>query len=458
MGRRLEHQNITEGVIWKQLLMFFFPILLGTIFQQLYNTVDTIIVGRAVGTQALAAVGATAALVSLINGFFIGLGAGATVLLAQFYGAGDKKGACEALHTGLVLSVILGTTALILGVFGGPWVLRQMGTPENCLADASKYVRIYFGGAVVSMVYNMGAGILRAMGDSRRPLIYLTAACISNIVLDLLFVVVLGMGVAGASLATVLSQGVSAALVLRALARLPEELRLKRCRLRLDPVLMKRILMIGVPTGLQLITFDFANVLIQSCINSFGDVTVAAWTTYFKTDAITWQISGAFGVAITTFVGQNFGAQKYDRVRRSVWTCMGLSIAIVGGFSAVIVVFREMLMGIYTTDLEVIRVASNMIAWVVPFNVIFMPVEVFAGTMRGTGYSVMPTVITCSCACVFRILWIYLVVGRWHSLFLLCMAYPISWVLSATVFFVAYLRGTWLHKRIAQLGMEPERR
>ena len=456
MSQKPALTQITEGVIWKQLLQFFFPILLGTFFQQMYNTVDTIIVGRAVGTQALAAVGATAALINLINGFFIGLSTGATVLLSQSYGARNRQGVHDALHTGIALSIVLGVLTALMGILAGPTILQLMGTPENCMADAKQYVQIYFCGAVASMIYNMGSGILRAMGDSRRPLIFLIAACFVNILADLLCVVVLGMGVAGAAVATVASQVVSAALVLLLLRKQPEEIRLRWKSLRIHGSLLRRILLVGVPAGLQFITFDLANVLIQSGINSFGDVTVAAWTAYIKTDALTWQISGAFGVSITTFVGQNFGAQKYDRIRKGVWVCMGMSVSLIAALSILVLTFRSFILGIYTTDPEVIQVGASVMLWIVPFNAVFMPVEVFAGTMRGTGYSVMPTVITCTCVCVFRVLWILILVSRWHTIFMLALAYPLSWVLCAAVFTIAYFRGTWLRKRIAVHGMDPE--
>ncbi len=456
MERKRLNSQITEGVIWKQLLIFFFPILLGTFFQQLYNTVDTIVVGYFVGTQALAAVGSTAALINLINGFFIGLSTGATVLLSQFYGAGDRRGIEDAIHTGMTLSLILGVLTSLLGVFAGPELLQWMQIPENCMDDALLYFRLYFTGAVASMVYNMGAGILRAMGDSRRPLLFLGAACVVNILLDLVCVVWLDMGVAGAALATVGSQVVSAVLVLLVLRRLPGEEGLDFRKLGIRGNLLKRILYVGVPAGLQFITFDLANVLIQSTINSFGDITIAAWTAYIKTDALTWQISGAFGVSITTFVGQNFGAQKYSRIRRGVWTCMGMSIALVGALSAVMVLGRHWILSIYTPDAEVIRMGAYIMLWTVPFNAIFMPVEVFAGTMRGTGYSVMPTVITCVCVCLFRVIWVLTAVAKWHRVEMLAVAYPISWVLASVVFYIAYLRGNWLKKRIAVCGMEPE--
>ena len=447
-------RGITQGVIWKQLLIFFFPILLGSFFQQMYNTVDAIIVGRAVGIQALAAVGSTSPLINLINGFFIGLSTGATVILSQYYGANDREGTSRALHTGVALSLILGLVTASVGMVFGPRILALIRTPESCREDATTYVRIYFCGAIASMVYNMGAGILRAMGDSRKPMLFLIAACFVNIAMDVFCVVVLKMGIAGAAMATVISQVISAALAVGALLKSG----LRVTKIRIHKELVRRLLYIGIPAGLQFVTFDLANLLIQSGINSFGEVAVAAWTAFGKADALTWMISGAFGVSITTFVGQNFGAQQYRRIRRSVWICMGMSVAMVGALSVLTLTFRRFLLGIYTPDADVIRVGAHVMLCIVPFNILFMPVEVFAGTMRGTGYSVLPTVITCVCVCVFRVLWIFLVVSRFHTLDMLAAAYPISWALASTVFLIAYLRGTWLRSRIRECGMESERR
>ena len=447
MAQNPSARNITEGVIWKQLLSFFFPILLGTFFQQMYNTVDTIIVGRFVGTQALASVGSTGALISLLNGFFIGLSSGATVLVSQFFGACDRQGIRRAIHTGIGLSLVLGISITFLGLCFGPRILTMMKTPEDCLDGAVIYARIYFSGAVASMIYNMGAGLLRAMGDSKRPMIFLVVTCFANIALDVLCVVVLKMGVAGAAVATVLSQAISAVLVVIVLLRLPEEYALRPSGIRLESDLMKRILYVGVPAGLQFVTFDLANILIQSGINSFGSATIAAFTAYGKADMITWMISGAFGVAITTFVGQNYGAQKYDRIHKSIWICLGMSVALIGSFSALEMCFRRFILGIFCTDPEVIRLGAYVMLWVVPFNAIFMPVEIFAGAMRGTGYSVVPTAITSVCVCLFRVLWLLTVVSRFHTLEMLMLCYPISWLLADAAFLVAYLRGNWLRKQ-----------
>ena len=448
-------QQITDGVIWKQLLIFFFPILMGTFFQQMYNTVDTIIVGRLVGTEALAAVGATGPLVSMVNGFFTGIGSGATVVLAQAYGAGDRKGVSDSIHTGVALSLVLGVMLTVIGVCFGGLVMGWMNTPENCMDDATTYLRIYFAGSIGTVVYNMGAGILRAMGDSKRPTFFLMVTCILNVVLDLLFVAVLHMGVAGAALATVLSQVISAVLPIVVLLRQKED-RLELKKLRIERSLLGRILRIGVPAGLQLVTFDFSNILIQSGINSFGDITMAAWTAHGKTDALVWMISGAFGVSITTFVGQNFGAQKYSRIRKGAWTCLALSVVMVGALDVILILFRTQILGIYTDNPEVIAVGSMIMLSIMPYEVLFMPIEVFAGTMRGVGNSLMPTLITGSCVCLFRVVWLMTVVNHWHTLKMLTLSYPLSWALAAAVFLAVYFKGDWLRRRIAQCGMEPE--
>lgn len=440
-------RNITEGVIWKQLLIFFFPIVLGTFFQQMYNAVDTIIVGRFVGTQALAAVGSTGALISLLNGFCIGLSSGATVLISQFFGANDHPGVNKALHTSIGLSLVLGIFISFCGLCFGPQILQMMKTPDDCLDGALVYARIFFSGAIASMVYNMGAGILRAMGDSRRPMIFLVITCFINIFLDIYFVVVLKMGIAGAAVATVLSQIISGVLVVMVLLRLPTEYTLQLSRIRIDPILLKRILSVGVPAGLQFVTFDLANLLIQSGINSFGSATMAAFTAYAKADMLTWMLSGAFGVAITTFVGQNYGAQKYDRIYQSVRICLGMGVALIGFCSTLIILFRYFILGIFSADPEVIRLGAWLMLWVVPFNVIFVPVEIFGGAMRGTGYSAVPTAITSICVCLFRVLWLFTVVRRFHTLGMLMLCYPISWALADVAFLITYRRKNWLRRQ-----------
>ena len=454
----MDNRRITEGVIWKQILLFFFPILLGSFFQQMYNTVDTVIVGRFVGTAALAAVGASGPILSLINGFFLGVSTGATVIMSQYCGACDREGISRALHTGIALALTLGILIMVLGVGMAPKILRLIGTPESCLEDASRYCRILFGGAVFSMLYNMGSGILRAMGDSRRPMIFLIVCCAVNILADLLFVWVLDLGVTGAAVATVLAQAISALLVLVTLLRQKDESKLELKKIRFHGPLLRTILQIGIPAGIQLMMFDFSNLIVQSSINSFGEAAVAAWVAYGKADGISWMISGAFGVAVTTFVGQNFGAQKYDRMRRSVWVCLGLALLLEGSFALLEFFFREPLLGLFSTDREVIAIGARMMARIVLFNVVFLPIEIFGGAMRGTGYALVPTVIMILCVCVTRVLWVTLLVSRVHTIEMLCLAYPITWSLCASLFAAVYFRGNWLRSRIAALGLEPERK
>lgn len=450
--------EITQGVIWKQLLAFFFPILLGSFFQQMYNTVDTVIVGHYVGTHALAAVGASSSIINLVGNFFIGVSTGASVILSQTCGASDERGSRDAIHTGIALAVILGAVVTVLGVVLSPQLLVLTGAPDTSIGDAITYCRIYFSGSIASLVYNMGAGLLRATGDSKRPMYFLIAACFTNIVLDLLFVVKLDMGIAGVGIATVLSQVLSAVLVMLVLMLKKSEHRLELKHIRLHRHILGRILAIGIPAGLQYVMFDLSNLIVQAGINSFGDATIAAWTAYVKSDAITWMISGAFGVSVTTFVGQNFGAQKYDRIRQCVRVAMVMSIAVVGTLSAVLILGRNVILSVITPDTEVIRIGAQMMLSIMVFNVLFMPIEIFAGTMRGTGYAVAPTAIMGTCVCFVRIVWIALLVPRYHTIGMVTVVYPISWVIASVVFAVVYLRGRWLSRRIALLGMKPEER
>ena len=440
---------ITEGVIWKQLLLFFFPIMLGMLFQQMYNIVDTVVVGQFVGTQALAAVGASAPLTRLLIGFFMGISSGATVVLSLHYGAKNERGVHDAIHTGMAVAVAGGFLATVGGIAVTPAILRLIDTPESCLADCILYTCIFFGGSIPSLVYNMGSGLLRAMGDSRRPMIFLIIGCVINIILDLFFVVVLKWGVAGAAIATVTSQCISAVMVVWVLMHLPGESRLNWAEVRFKKTLLVSILRIGLPAGMQCVMFDVSNLIIQAGINNFGDITVAAWTAIGKADAIVWLICNAFGMAITTFVGQNFGARNYQRVRQSVRICMAMCVATMGTLCALLAVFRYPVLSIFTPDAAVIETGAYIILCTSALAFAYGPVEIFSGAMRGTGYSLVPTVIIGFCACFFRVIWIAFVSNRLQTLLSLCIAYPITWTMATLVFAAVYLHGGWLKKRIA---------
>ena len=312
-----KHGNpITVGAIWKQLLFFFFPILLGTFFQQFYNTIDMVIVGRFVGKEALASVGGSAAqIVSLVVGFFTGLSAGAGVIISQHYGAGNKDRVNKSIHTAYAIAIAGSILFMIFGILLSPQLLRWMNTPEELLQESAVYLRIYFAGILFVFVYYIGSGILRALGDSKRPLYYLIICCLVNIVLDLVMVIGLHLGVAGVAIATVIAQGVSSVLVTLALMRSKEMFRLELRKIRFDVPMMKAQLYLGVPGGVQSITYNLSNIIIQTAINGYGTDATAAWAALGKLDAIIWMISGAFGVAITTFTGLNYGAGIRDRIK-----------------------------------------------------------------------------------------------------------------------------------------------
>ena len=304
--------KITEGVIWKQLLLFFFPILFGTLFQQLYNAADAVIVGRFVGKEALSAVGGgTGTVINLLVGFFVGLSSGASVVISQYYGARKAELVDYAVHTAIAFSILGGFVLMVGGILTAPAILTAMDTPEDVLAPSILYIRIYYVGTIGNLIYNVGAGILRAVGDSRRPLYFLVASCFTNILLDLLLIVCFDLGVAGAAIATICSQALSALLVILVLLHVKDMHRLELRKIRIDRKMLHRIVLIGFPAGLQSVMYSLSNIIIQAAINGLGTDTVAAWTVYGKMDALFWMTISSFGIAITTFAGQNYGYQWF---------------------------------------------------------------------------------------------------------------------------------------------------
>ena len=296
--------GIVEGVIWKELLKFFFPIMLGTLFQQLYNTVDTVVVGQFVGSAAVAAVGGSSAqILSLILGFFVGVSSGATVIVSQYFGCRDEKGVSDAVHTGLMLAIFGGAIMTVLGLVCAPTLLNWMDTPADTLEDSAMYLRIVFLSMIPSMLYNVGSSILRAVGDSKSPLIFLIVCCLLNVALDLLFVIVFKMGVAGVAIATSLAQLASGLLVCWSLMRSKECYRLELKKLRIQRQVMRDTIRIGLPTGLQSMMYTLSNMIITTAINGFGTSVAAAWVVLGKLDGMNWMIVNAFGVAVMTFAG-----------------------------------------------------------------------------------------------------------------------------------------------------------
>ena len=424
----LQINQITEGVIWKQLLIFFFPIAVGTLFQQLYNTVDAIIVGRCVGKQALASVGGSAAVLSnFVIGFFTGLSAGATVIISQHFGAKNIKQLSRGLHTAYAFSVTVSIAISVMGWLAAPALLRLLKTPSDVMPDSILYLRIYFLGIVFTLVYNMGSSIMRAIGDSRRPLLFLIICCALNIILDLFFVVGLGMGIEGAAIATVLSQAISSLLVTRALMKSYGILRLDLKSIRFHADMLKSELRIGLPGGLQSFGYSISNIIIQAVINDFGTDTASAWAAFGKMDAIFWTVCGSFGIAITTFSGQNYGARKYDRVKKSVRISLGMSLGVCGSLILFLMAFCRPLYVVFTADQNVIDIGVYMLRLITPSYIIFIFVEIFSGALRGIGDVLIPSAITLGGVLLVRLTWILLVTPRTGKLSTLMYSYPLAW-------------------------------
>lgn len=441
MKRETQLANqITEGIIWKQLLIFFFPIVFGTFFQQLYNTIDTIIVGHFIGKSALASVGGSSTqIVNLVVGFFTGLSSGASVIIAQFYGARDERSVQESLHTAYAFSILGSIAISIPGILLAPHLLRWMNTPAELVQDSALYLRIYFAGILFVFIFNVGSSILRAIGDSKHPLYYLMVCCLLNIILDILCVVWLDMGVAGAAVATFFSQAVSAVLVTRKLMVSGGILKLSLKKLRFHANVLRSLLRIGMPAGFQSIMYSLSNVIIQSALNSFGTDTVAAWSVYGKLDAVFWMISGAIGISITTFVGQNFGARKYGRVKKSVRVCLGIDALISGVLVIFFLLLRNPLFRIFTNDADVIRIGCEMMALITPCYMFFICIEVLSGALRGIGDVLIPTLITLGGVCLFRILWLFGALRIRPTVDAIILSYPVTWLTTSILFILYYL-------------------
>ena len=438
-GKVVKGNRITEGSIFGQLLLFFFPILFGTFFQQLSNTADAMVVGRFVGKQALAAVGgSTSTLINLLVGFFVGLSSGATVVISQFYGARKADKVHWAVHTSIAFSVIGGIIFMIVGLVGSPWALEAMKTPEDVMGHAVVYIRIYFLGIIVNLVYNMGAGILRAVGDSRRPLYFLIASCFTNIILDVLLVAVLGMGVAGAALATITSQLLSAVLVVLALMKTDDMYKLEWKKVRIDQRMLQRIVRIGIPAGMQSVMYNISNVIIQAGVNTLGTDNVTAWATYGKVDGLYWMMINALGISATTFVGQNFGAGRLDRVRKGAGACMVIGVVLTASVGVVLYNGGHLLVELFTTDQQVQAISMDLLHFMVPTFITYIAIEILSGTLRGVGDAWMPLIITGIGVCAVRVLWIMFVLPHYHTIIGAAFCYPLTWSLTTVAFVIYY--------------------
>lgn len=431
---------MTRGSIWLQLIQFALPMTVGLIFQQLYNTVDSIIVGQFVNKQALAAVGSTSSIINTLVGFSAGLSTGSSVIISQRYGAKDEPGLRSAVSTTLSLTFLLSVVLTLLSVFLVEPLLRMQATPEDVLPEASTYLRIYFLGLTGLLVYNMGSGILRAVGDSRRPLYFLIFSAFLNTVLDLLFVIKFDMGVAGVAYATIIAQFISALLVLLVLTleHAPYGIRWKELRLHL-PTLSK-ILSVGLPSGIQQALTSFSNVFVQSYINHFGSACMAGWSSCNKLDAFLTIPMQSIALASTTFVGQNYGANQLPRAREGVKKAQILSVGITLFLSALIMIFARPLSSLISPDADVLDYSEKFIHIMSPFYFAMCFNQTYAGALRGIGKAKAPMFIMLFSFVLFRQIYLYVVKLLGNNLNFIALAYPVGWVMCSLLLMVVYHR------------------
>lgn len=447
MEQHLDRKNLTEGVVWKKLLIFFLPIAAGTCIQQLYNAVDGLILGRFVGTTALAAVGGSSAqIINLLIGFFVAITSGASVVIAQVYGANRARDVQIAAGNAIAVFALLGLLLMGFGLVLSPAMLRLLKTPADTLEDAILYLRIYFIGVPFILVLNMESNMLRSVGDSVSPFLYMVAGCVTNVLLDSLFVLVLGWGVAGVAVATVAAQVLNMGMLTWRLMTTKESYRLSLRELRLKGVYLKNMLRLGVPAGLQSSMYAVSNMIIQVGVNSLGTVVVASWVMTGKTDGIFWAVSNALGAAITSFVGQNRGAGRDDRVKLCVKQGMILATVITLTLSGIIMLTGRPLLYILTKDQAVRDTTWLMMIYFVPYYFTWVVIEVLSGVLRGCGDAVRPVIIIGLGICLLRIVWIVTLFAQIHTLFALCLCYPVSWTLTSAAMLVYYRKGSWKNR------------
>ncbi|MBR3392496.1 MAG: MATE family efflux transporter [Firmicutes bacterium] len=448
-----ENNPILKGKIWKQILVFFFPILIGSFFQRLYNMVDTFVVGQYVGTQALAAVGTTGSVISLLVGFFVGVASGATVLISQHYGAGDQEQVDKSVHTAIALSLVSGVIIMVIGALTARPVMKAMNVPDEIIDDSVLYMRVYYLGVIRNLLYNIGTGILRAVGDSKRPLYILIVCCLVNIVLDLVFVLVFHWAVFGVALATILSQFISAVLILLILMKSKDIYRLRIRKIRFYLSELKEIIRIGLPSGMEGVLYSISNILMQASINTFSTTAIAAWSTISKVDSVMWMIMQAYGISVATFVGQNFGAHQYDRVRQGIKVGTWMNFFSILVVSGIIYAFAPVFLGIFTKDSEVIRIGSGFLRIFAPAYCAYVFINIFSASIRGCGESIQPMIITVFGICGLRILWLVVALPLHHTMNMVALSYDVSWVVTAAIFIIYYLRGHWMDRCRARQGI-----
>lgn len=437
--KRSYEMNMCEGPLFHKIILFAIPLILSGILQLLFNAADIIVVGRFSGSHSLAAVGSTSSLINLLVNLFIGVSVGANVLVGRYYGANEYKNMEESVHTAIYTAIVSGIIMIFVGVLLARPLLELMGTPQNVIELSIVYMRIYFIGMPAFMVYNFGAAILRSVGDTKRPLYFLMIAGIVNVAFNLVFVILFHMGVAGVALATIISQTISAVLILLSLMQSEGALHLDLKKLKIHKDKLIQMLKIGLPAGLQGTIFSISNVLIQSSVNSFGDTVMAGNTAANNIEGFVYTAMNAIYQTSLSFTSQNIGAKKYHRIDKILITCL-LVVSAVGlilGCGAYLL--GKPLLALYTTNEEVIRYGMLRMSIICTFYLFCGIMDVFVGSIRGLGYSIMPMLVSLSGACLFRVIWIFTIFQMDPTLQTLYISYPISWLLTLSIHFICYL-------------------
>lgn len=438
--------DMCNGPLLGKILIFSGPLILSGILQLLFNAADIVVVGRFTGSHALAAVGSTSALINLLVNLFIGLSIGTNVLVARFYGAKKEAEVSDTVHTSIMTAILGGILMIFVGVILARPLLEMMGTPDNVIAHSVLYMRIYFIGMPAFMIYNFGAAILRAIGDTQRPLYFLMVAGVINVIFNLIFVIVFHMGVAGVAAATVISQIISALLILNCLTHIEGMCRLNLKNLKIHNDKLIQMLKIGLPAGMQGVVFSISNVLIQSSVNSFGSIAMAGNTAASNIEGFVYTSMNAIYQTALSFTSQNMGAKKYNRINQILFRCLAI-VSVIGlllGNGAYL--FGRQLLGIYSSDPQVIEFGLSRMAIISCTYFLCGIMDVMVGSIRGLGYSVMPMIVSLTGACAFRVLWIFTIFQWEHTLFILYISYPISWILTAGVHILCYRH---VHKKLS---------
>lgn len=430
--------DMTQGNITRHIISFSLPLLVGNIFQQLYNTVDTWVVGNFVSNEAFSAVGTVGPIVNMLIGFFMGLSSGAGVVISQNYGARRFDDVEKAVHTSIVTTLILGVLFTFIGLGMTPLMLQLMNTPDNVLPESTAYLRIYFSGILGLMIYNIGAGILRAVGDSQRPFYYLVVCAVMNTVLDLLFVIVFKMGVQGVALATILSQATSAILVIIALLRTDECIKLRLSQLRIHWNVLKKIFLVGIPAAIQMAITAFSNIFVQSYINFFGSDCMSGWTAYAKIDQLLFLPMQSIALAATTFVGQNLGCNQIDRAKKGIGKALLIATSATVILMIPVIIFARPVVSFFNDKPEVIEYGAMLLAWLTPFYVLCCFNQILSGAMRGAGITRAPMVIMLSSFVVFRQVYLFIMSRICNEIIPIAMSYPAGWLLCSAITMIYY--------------------